>query len=465
MPTQTQAVILAGGSGSRMPPLPTATHPKPLLPLCNRPLLFYPFYSLHLHHFTHITLIIDPAHTSTIQQYLSEVYPSEVEPLQALPPCPTFTLHPTSPDSGTADVLRSLTLTSPDLLILSADYVGSLDLNHLLSVHRSSDSSCTVSFVPFPSPPTPPPSKTPTKKAKPTAPTPSLPVENYALLSATSRLLALYSRADTSAGALNLRSPLFRRYSTIHLRSDLIDPHVYVFDSAVVSDVLTSFPNISSIKYELVPYMARRQHTLSRLAREGTWVSGRDHIAVYGCIMEQGLYARRASTSRAFLDISMDIIGGKVDTLEQRGKEEQGSGGKKKGKKAAKGGLEGRFKEMGEKVSVTAESIVGKDVCVADRVSLKKSVVGNGVVMGEGVKVNGSVVMDGVKLEDGVNLAGCIVSHGAVIGERCVLKDCRVAAEVLVGGGVEASGRDFTRGGGPGGEEEEGEEDQGFEFG
>lgn len=236
-----------------------------------------------------------------------------------------------------------------------------------------------------------------------------------------------------------------------------------MFDSAVVSDVLNSFSNISSVKYELVPYMSRRQHTLSRLAREGTWVSGKDYIAVYACIMDESLYARRANTSRMFLEVSMDIIGGKVDTLAQGGREEGGGGGKKKGRKAAKGGgLEGRFKEMGEKVSVTPESIVGKGVCVGGRVSLKKAVVGDGVIMGEGVKVNGSVVMDGVKLEDGVNLAGCIISHGAVIGEGCVLKDCRVAAEVVVGGGEEASGRDFTRGGG---REEEEEEDQGFEFG
>lgn len=443
MPKATHAVLLAGGTGHRMPPLPSSLLPKPLLPIANRPMLFYSLYSLHRFNFITITVVIDPDFTNQLTQYITEIYPCDPLVQSLSHPLPNISIVPRPPDSGTADALRGLTFTTLDLLVLSADYVGDIDLPYVLSVHRAQAASCTATFLPmqkFDQPEHVGKQKKQGKKSK-SGSEKNLSIDNYVLLSGNN-MLGLYSRSDISQGTLTVRSALVQRYPYITLRSDLIDPHVYFFDAQVVTEVLKSYKSISSVRYELVPYLARRQHTLSRLVREGSWSCPGDRVAVFACVLGDDIYAKRANSVEKFVEVNMHVVGGRLDTFMglKKVEEVKKKGGKKGGKDHAE---ESPFKEIGEKVSITSDSLVGKNVTAGDRVSLKKSVVGDNVVISPAVKVNSCVIMANVKLKEAVNLANCVVCQDAVIAKGCVLKDCRVAAGVVIEEGTEAVGKDF----------------------
>lgn len=413
-----------------MPPLPSSSLPKPFLPVANEPLIFRALLNLHTRGFQRISLLIDPQHSSLFSSFLLS-YP--LHPLvQTLPdPPPVISLHPVSPSIGTADALRSITPHAPDLLVISVDLVTKLDLRIPLQAHRSSHASCTVVV----------------RSRQPEEPS------NDYILAASDRLLGLYSTSDISAKGLHIRAALVDRYPSLELRTDLVDLHAYIMDAAVITEILNSYPAISSVRFDLVAYLARRQHTLTTLAREGGWDCPGDQVRINFWKMSEG-YAKRASTAKGYLEVNQDVMMGKLETTAVQ------KTGKKKGKKPPKRNVADIFAEVGERVSVTAECVVAHNVVARDRVSLKKTAVADGVTLETGVKMNGSVIMQNVRVGEAANLNACVVAKDAVVGARCVLKDCRIAAGVTVPDDTDASGRDFTTGlvG------DEGAEDEGFEF-
>lgn len=292
--------------------------------------------------------------------------------------------------------------------------------------------------------------KPPKKKKAPKTDASEFSVENYVLLSGgDERLLGLFSNADISGGSLTLRAPLMQRYSSIRLRSDLVDPHIYVFNTAIVQRLLNMYLNISSVKYDLIPYLARRQHTLTRDAAAYDWTVPMDEIAVFATVLKSDTFAKRANTVAGFRAANVDVASGSLEAYLKQSKEgdadagNAGLSGKKKGKKPSP--KVSPFESEGERVSVTPDSLVGPRVSAGDRASVKKSVIGADCSIASNVKVNGCVVLSNVTLEEGVNMAGCIVCEDAVIGKNSVLKDCRVSRNVTVEAETEGQERDFTQ--------------------
>lgn len=475
--SSTHVVLLAGGTGSRMPPLVSATSPKCLLTLANRPMIFYSLFSLTLSSFPRVTIVVSASFLDPIRVYCQSAFPND--PLVAALglPLPMLDFVTREEEDGTADVIRNLDfirgmdIENDDLMVLSSDYVGNVDFAAVLARHRVAKASATVALLSACKKPTEHTSdigkqakgkKAP--KKKPSKPDSSgFSVEGYALLNeGDDRLLALFSKADVSHGSVTLRPALVQRYSSIRLRSDLIDPHIYVFNVAVLQRLLRTYANISSVKYDLVPYLARRQHTLSAVSHE--WNVPLDDIAVFATVLKEGTFAKRANTVPGFHAANMDIATGALENYLLSAKdgdaeaENAQPAAKKKGKKTTP--KVSPFESEGERVNVSPDSLVGPGVTAGDRASVKKSVIGASCRIASNVKVNGCVVLSDATLEEGVNLAGCIVCEGAVIGKGATLKDCRVAAGVTVDPETEGKDRDFTRTQ-PGVDETL---DQGFEF-
>lgn len=68
--TEFQAVVLAGGRGSRYNELTGGTHPKCLLPIGPFPMIFYPLHMLHRHGFQEIIVVVLEDERLEIQQTL-----------------------------------------------------------------------------------------------------------------------------------------------------------------------------------------------------------------------------------------------------------------------------------------------------------------------------------------------------------------------------------------------------------
>src|SRR5215213_5435006 len=115
-PTSMQAVVMAGGEGSRLRPL-TSNLPKPMLPVANRPLMEHIVELLRKHGFTN-TVVTVQFLASMIRNYfgdgqdigMSISYSAEDMPL------------------GTAgSVLNAGALLSGPFLVISGDALTDLD--------------------------------------------------------------------------------------------------------------------------------------------------------------------------------------------------------------------------------------------------------------------------------------------------------------------------------------------------
>lgn len=129
-----RTIILAGGEGKRLRPV-TCTMPKPLVPLLNKPTLYYTLELLKKHGLTDVTLTLG-CMGSQIRRAVGDGSPWGLsvkysEPTKRL---------------GTAGSVRyALSKNEGDtLLIMSGDGLTDLDLTSAASAHKSSGAAVTV---------------------------------------------------------------------------------------------------------------------------------------------------------------------------------------------------------------------------------------------------------------------------------------------------------------------------------
>ncbi|KAL3959715.1 hypothetical protein ACCO45_004832 [Purpureocillium lilacinum] len=78
------------------------------------------------------------------------------------------------------------------------------------------------------------------------------------------------------------------------------------------------------------------------------------------------------------------------------------------------------------------DSLIGENVTVEEKTSIKETVVGAGCQIKEGAKLSQCVLMDGVVVGKGCKLSKCILGKRCVIGDGSVLTDCEVQENLLV---------------------------------
>ncbi|KAK7746938.1 Translation initiation factor eIF-2B subunit gamma [Cytospora paraplurivora] len=78
------------------------------------------------------------------------------------------------------------------------------------------------------------------------------------------------------------------------------------------------------------------------------------------------------------------------------------------------------------------DSLVGENVMVDEKVSIKETVVGANCQIKEGAKLFQCVLMDGVVVGKGCKLTRCILGKRSEIGENSTLTDCEVQENLLV---------------------------------
>ncbi|CAN5234185.1 hypothetical protein BH20ACI2_BH20ACI2_00470 [soil metagenome] len=131
-----QALILAGGKGTRLRPLTVYT-PKPIVPIANRPLLFYQIDLLRNAGITDITLSLS-YQPDKIEQILGNGSDLGVMLRYITEPSPM----------GTAGAYRfAADASDKTTLVFNGDIVTDLDLSAIIEFHRSRKANATIALV------------------------------------------------------------------------------------------------------------------------------------------------------------------------------------------------------------------------------------------------------------------------------------------------------------------------------
>ncbi|MBI4055710.1 MAG: NDP-sugar synthase [Elusimicrobia bacterium] len=140
-PKVTQALVLLGGKGERLKDL-TQQIPKPLLPLCGKPLLQYVLEHLKSHGIR--KAILSLCHLpEQFQAFLQK------DPVPGL----AYEISVESSPLGTAGAIRhALPRTQETTLVLNGDLLTDFDLSAMQDFHQKKSAHLTIAMVAVPNP-------------------------------------------------------------------------------------------------------------------------------------------------------------------------------------------------------------------------------------------------------------------------------------------------------------------------
>ena len=206
-----------------------------------------------------------------------------------------------------------------------------------------------------------------------------------------------------------------------------------------VLDVLDQKPHFSSAKFELLPYLVRKQFLSKGNLPQARLAAGRSRSASHalgmsasparrqlaregdfrcGCYVmpHSSGYCVRVNTLAAYTQASLDVARGGVTHFERPPEPQEAAP------------AEGNFVLR----SLSADSARGEGVEVGAHSSVKKSCIGPHCRIGAAVRLTNCIVMDHVTIGDKVNMSNCIVCSNAEVGEGASLKDAQVAIGMRV---------------------------------
>ncbi|KAM9322420.1 translation initiation factor eIF2B subunit gamma [Pholidichthys leucotaenia] len=422
-----QAVLMAAGGGSRMTDL-TYNTPKPVLPVGNKPLMWYPLNLLERVGFEEVIVIT----TKEVQKMLSADQKMKEVKMKM-----DWVCIQEDGDMGTADALRYIQQKiKTDILVVSCDLITDAALHEVVDLFRAHNATLAMLM-----------SKTheftetvPGQKGKKRT---AEQRDFVGVDQSGKRLLFMANEADLEDG-LSIRKSIMRKHPRMQIKTGLVDAHLYCLKKAVV-DFLTENKSISSIRGELVPYLVRKQFSkaansqklkddedqtqkkndpaihellissrdepLLQLAQERScWNDHRGDMSeayhggklrCYVHIMDQGL-CFRVNTLAAYIEAN------------------------RLAPKLFEDPAVHPSAVISERCQMGSDSVIGASCKVEDKTSIKRSTIGNSTTVKEKVKVASSIIMHSVTIEEGCNIQGSVICSNAVIGRGADLRYCLV---------------------------------------
>ncbi|XP_030631063.1 translation initiation factor eIF2B subunit gamma [Chanos chanos] len=423
-----QAVLMAAGGGSRMMDL-TYNTPKPLLPVGNKPLIWYPLNLLERVGFEEVFVIT----TKEVQKALTDLK-VKLDVKMKL----DVVIIPEDADMGTAEALRHYQQKfKTDILVVSCDLITDVALHEVVDLFRAHNATLAMLMSKVHEFTETVPGQKGKKKAGEQ--------RDFVGVDGTGkRLLFMANEADLEEG-LVMRKSIMQKHPRMHIKTGLLDAHLYCLKKSVV-DFLVDNKSITSIRGELVPYLVRKQFSKSansqvntedndqnqkkkdananleilssskdddllQLARERScWNDHRGDmneayhggkLRCYVHIMEEGM-CYRVNTLAAYIEANR-----MAPKLFEEPPVHPSA-------------------DVSERSLVGGDSIIGASCRISDKTSIKRSTIGASTVVKEKVKITNSIIMNGVTIEEGCNIQGSVICSNAVIGRGADIKYCLV---------------------------------------
>ncbi|KAK3990533.1 putative translation initiation factor eIF-2B subunit gamma [Cladorrhinum sp. PSN332] len=478
-----QALILCGPGSS----FPTFTanpdeNPKALLPIANRPMVWYPLDFCYRAGITNITLVCPPTASEAINTALN------TNPfLTALPyPRPDL-LAPKDLDqnTGTAEILRLPELqdrVKSDFLVLPCDLVCELGPDKLVAAWQVKAASLPDLIGGSPNPEQQRQQQQqqqrsgglsvyyPTKTATPVKgeetdllaaaylPKSSVLPPKGSLFPNMMKVLTSMPK-DTLKDVLDgekcfpLSNSMMEKHRRILFKTDYRDAHIYIFPQWVMQFVVEN-DHLETIGEDVIGRWTKagyKKNLAKKLKFDKILQKGRESeqdseeanssvdvppvLAYVQPLDPAGPIIRRVDNAQLLLQVSLQLA--KQPSIEEAGSVEAAPPYAHQRKIAYPEGIKPR-------TSITkADSLLADNVTVQEKSSIKESVIGANCQIGEGAKLFQCLLMDGVVVGKNCKLTKCILGKRSDIGEGCVLTDCEVQENLLVEPKTEAKEEKF----------------------
>lgn len=401
----------------------TSSIPKPLLPVGNKPLIWYPLNLLERVGFEEVIVIT----TRDVQKALSAEFKTKMKT--------DIVCISDEADMGTADSLRHIyPKLKTDVLVLSCDLITDVALHEVVDLFRAHNASLAMLMRKGQEGLQPVPGQKGKKKA----------VEQRDFIGVDStgkRLLFMANEADLDE-ELVIKGSILQKHPRIRFHTGLVDAHLYCLKKYVV-DFLMENKSISSIRSELIPYLVRKQFS-SASSQQGQeekeedlkkkelksldiysfmkeapcdpcwnayrgdqWEDlSRSQVCCYVHIMKEGLCSR-VSTLGLYMEANRQV----PKLLPILCPEES---------------LIHPSAQIINKHLVESDSLIGPDTQVGEKSSIKHSVIGSSCVIRDRVTITKCLLMDSVTVEEGSTISGCVICNNAVIEKGAEVKDCLI---------------------------------------
>ncbi len=374
-----QAVILCGPGHGLDPLIDEDTAPKCLLPVANKPLLYYPVTWLqqsgvsgtrdsYLRHFIFLIDIILVAHhslhsrlTQFIKLQISEGGSHiEILSLEGM-------------GNGTIDALRAARpKLHSDFILLSCDLITEFPLYKLIDQHRTNDALVTMLLAASQS----------SMKGEENARYGNL--EDNEVFAGTDesrkKLLYLVGKADVE-DTLDFKMSLLNKHHCILLKSNLIDTHCYIFRREFLEildngSVFGKHYNMFSVREELLPRLVRKQKLAFNCpSKESVVAKSLTNVALR---IVDGEFCVRVNNLKSFTEANRHYCRNIPQGVARISPSA----------------------EVNPKGQVGNDSIVSDYSKVGEKSSVKRSIIGTNVIIGKNVKISNSIIMDKVVIED-----------------------------------------------------------------
>ncbi|KAI5627859.1 translation initiation factor eIF-2B subunit gamma, partial [Silurus asotus] len=431
-----QAVLMAAGGGSRMMDL-TYNTPKPLLPVGNKPLIWYPLNLLERAGFEEVIVIT----TKEVQKALSAEQRVKLDVKMKL----DVVCIQEEADMGTADALRHIqqkikdVCFQTDILVVSCDLITDVALHEVVDLFRAHNATLSMLMSKVHEFTETVPGQKGKKKAGEQ--------RDFVGVDVTGkRLLFMANEADLEKG-LVIRKTIMRKHPRMHIKTGLLDAHLYCFKRSVV-DFLVENKSITSLRGELVPYLVRKQfmkasnvqtddnhpelnqkqketntslEILSSSKDEGLLELARDR-SCWNDHRGDMSEAYHGGKLRCYVHVMEDSVCYRVNTLAAYVEANRVV------PKLVEEPPVHPSAVVSERCLVGGDSIIGAGSQIADKTSIKRSTIGASTTVKEKVKITNSIIMNGVTIEEGCNIQGSVICNNAVIGRGADIKYCLVGS-------------------------------------
>ncbi|KAI9208807.1 nucleotide-diphospho-sugar transferase [Polychytrium aggregatum] len=385
--------------------------PKALLPVGNKPMIYYQLQWLEAARIHEIIILTQVGAAKKIKDYF-KIYESSSDT--------AIEVVTVDEDYGTADALRHIkNKIKKNFIVLSCDVITDVHPHQIIDLHRAQNPSATVLFYDS--------SKLESGADKPKGKDEDT-IEYVGIESSKSRLVLLTSPDDIE-DELPIQISAAKKFPVVNVTTQLRNAHIYIFNRWVM-DLIVQKKHISSLREELLPLLVKAQYSKRVLENEGI-----DKLMATGG--DSFLRARALSTSgSAYLEdrgvictavTINDSFCGRANTVWSYSQINfQFTKSHGEDSKISSSAV------VDPKTPVSADSLIGESTKIGERGSIKKCIIGSHCTIGKMVKLTGCIIMDHVVIEDGAKLDGTIVCNEARIMEKATLKDCEVGVKAVV---------------------------------